>query len=109
MFRRYIAVTLVGVTVAALATFGIAAPASALSAGEMSQACKLQYGQAGWEANLYYPNQGVYGWRCYYNNAPWAKDYNERRDLSVQNWCSRQYGQNARFSNQSNAYSWYCA
>ncbi|MBF4461765.1 MULTISPECIES: hypothetical protein [unclassified Rathayibacter] len=109
MFRRKILAAAVGGLLAVGGVLGFAAPASALSSGEMTQACRLQYQTAGWEAYLYYPDQGVYGWRCFYNNAPWAKDRNERKNLSVQNWCSRQYGQNAYFSNQSNAYSWYCA
>lgn len=100
---------IVGAAIAGTGVLTSASPASALSSLEMTQACKLQHGQEGWTAHLYYPNQGVYGWRCYYNNAPWAVSLNERRNLSVQNWCSRIYAQNAYFRNQSDAYSWYCA
>jgi len=91
-----------------------AAPAMAFSGGEMSQACRLaDYGHdkggAGWTAQLTYPNQGVYGWRCYYNNAQWAYWYNTKFSLDVQLLCTHIYGGSANFTSQSNANSWYCS
>jgi hypothetical protein len=87
---------------------GGATPAMAFSQVEMTEACRTQYQAWGWEAQLTYPNQGVYGWRCFYNNAPWAYWYNEKKSLNVQIYCNAVYGGTARFTSQSNAYSWYC-
>ena len=106
--RKKVAGGLLAVGLAVGAVLGTAAPAMAFSQFEMTQACRVQYGQAGWEAQLTYPNQGVYGWRCFYNNAPWAYLYNEKKSLNVQLYCNAVYGGTARFSSQSNAYSWYC-
>ncbi len=107
--KRKLATIASAVVLGASVLLASAPQASALSSGEMTQACRVQYGSAGWEAYLYYPSQGVYGWKCYYNNAPWAVWYNERKDLSVQNYCSKVYGVNAHFSNQGDPYSWYCS
>ncbi|WP_395639040.1 hypothetical protein [Pseudolysinimonas sp.] len=108
MTKRTLSGSVIAVALGIGAVLGIAAPASAFSQLEMTQACRVQYGQLGWEAQLTYPNQGVYGWRCFYNNAPWASWYNEKKSLNVQLYCNAVYGGTARFSSQSNAYSWYC-
>lgn len=89
------------------------APAQAFSTIEMHQACRLanyghDQGSILWSAQLTYPDQGVYGWRCYFDNAPWASWYNQKYSLNVQLICNAIYGGTARFSNQSDAYSWYC-
>lgn len=94
-------------------TVGGAAPAMAFSDLEMSQACRLanyghDAGAAGWTAQLTYPSQGVYGWRCFYNNAPWAHWHNEKFSLNVQLLCNSVFGGSAKFTSQSDAYSWYC-
>lgn len=84
---------LIAVMVGVGASVSMAAPAMAFSQLEMSQACRLANGnQAGWEAQLTYPDQGVYGWRCFYNNAPWAYWYNTKYGLNVQILCDQIYG-----------------
>lgn len=113
--KQRVAVGVAAIALAIGGTLAVASPAMALSSGELTQACRTQaHGtnhdfQAGWTAHLYYPSQGVYGWKCYYNDGwPWAIN-GTKYNLSVQGWCDREYGNDAHFSNQSDAYSWYCA
>ena len=94
-------------------TVATVSPAQAFSTVEMHQACRLanyghDKGSILWTAQLTYPEQGVYGWRCYFDNAPWASWYNTKYSLNVQLICNAVYGGTARFTSQSNAYSWYC-
>lgn len=82
-----------------VATATSASSASAASptfqGGDMDQACRLATYPASegvqhsnlWTAYLMYPSQGVYGWRCYYNNAPWAYAYSNKYPLYVQVLC----------------------
>jgi hypothetical protein len=53
-------------------------------------------------AQLTYPNQGAYGWRC------WVPPYGAvKKSANVQLYCSAVWGLNAY--NTGGAYSWYCA
>ena len=107
--KRKLASIATAAAVAIGVSLAVPASASALSDGAMTQACRIQYGAAGWTAHYYYEDQGVGGWRCFYNNAPWAVWYNERKGLSVQGYCYSIYGNNAHYSNWNDRYSWYCA
>ncbi|NCU29744.1 hypothetical protein EOL73_03210 [Candidatus Saccharibacteria bacterium] len=98
---------------AALISIGLttaaAPPANAFSTIEMHQACRFDnfghnQGSWLWSAELTYPSQGVYGWRCYYDNGLPSPRYS----MKVQLICDNIYGGSARFTNQSDAYSWYC-
>lgn len=85
------------------------APAQAFSTIEMHQACRLDnfghhQGSILWSAELTYPSQGVYGWRCYFDNGQPSARYS----MKVQLICDAIYGGSARFTKQSDAYSWYC-
>ncbi len=90
-----------------------AAPANAFSTIEMHQACRLDnfghhQGSILWTAQLTYPSQGVYEWRCYFDDSPTAWSTAPKYGMKVQLICDYIYGGSARFTNQSDAYSWYC-
>lgn len=87
----------------------VAPTANAFSTIEMHQACRFDnfghdQGSILWSAELTYPNQGVYGWRCYFDNGK----YSPRYSMKVQLICDNIYGGRALFTKQSDAYSWYC-
>lgn len=89
-------------------------PAQAFTAVEMHQACRFadyghDQGSILWSAQLTYPDQGIYGWRCFYDNAPWASWYNTKYSLNVQLLCDRIYGGTASHGTVSDPYSWYCS
>lgn len=102
MIRKKIAALAVGT----LLSVGLVLPVSNASAAaqvgvDMNQACQLTNG-AGWVAQLTYPSQGAYGWRC------WVPPYGAvKKGVNVQLYCSAVYGLNAY--NTGGAYSWYCA
>jgi hypothetical protein len=82
--------------------------ASAFSTIEIHQACRFgnfghDRGSILWSAELTYPSQGVYGWRCYFDNGL----YSSRCSMKVQLICDNIYGGRALFTRQSDAYSWY--
>ena len=85
-----------------LCTTSISTPtANASEYVDMNVACKLTNG-AGWVAQLTYPSQGAYGWRC------WVPPFGVvKKGASVQKYCRYIYGLNAY--NTGGAYSWYCA
>ena len=60
-----------------------------------------------WYAQLVYPSQGAYGWRCTYPQLPWeTKVY---KSVDVQKYCTaRYYGSVATTTNPSVADSWVC-
>jgi hypothetical protein len=77
------------------------APTPALAVGvDMNMACQVTWG-AGWQAELTYPSQGAWGWRC------WVPPFGVRKNVDVQKYCQQVYGLNAYAG--SGAYSWYCA
>lgn len=53
---------------------------SALDQGDLSLACKIQYGQSGWNAQLY--GSTAYSWKCVSAAHP-----GEKRDVSVNTYC----------------------
>jgi len=58
---------------------------SRLDQGDLTIACKIQYGQNGWAAKQLY--SGVYGWRCVYNN-----NNSTARSVDVNNYCMTYFG-----------------
>ena len=73
-----------GSLIAAPATYATGNP-SKLDRGDLSLACKTQYGQNGWIAQQLY--SGVYGWRCVYNN-----NVSTQRSVNVNNYCMTYFG-----------------
>jgi hypothetical protein len=69
---------------------------------DMSQACQISYG-AGWQAELTYPGQGAYGWRCWV--PPWGAI---RKSVNVQAYCSYFGLGTAVVLDPNNPYSWRC-
>lgn len=90
---------------AACAVALIAGPATAAHATDygvnMNQACQIQYG-AGWRAELTYPGQGAYGWRC------WVPPFAPRKGVSVQGYCTYFGLGTAITLNPADPYSWRC-
>ena len=74
---------------------------SALDRGDLSIACKLQYGQSGWTAQLFGNN--AYSWKCVSPAYP-----GQRRDVSVNNYCMSIWGVWATTTNPNSPYSWKC-
>jgi hypothetical protein len=75
----------IGAMLAAPVAANATANPSRLDQGDLSLACKLQYGQNGWIAQQLYG--GVYGWRCVYNNQA-----NTQRSVDVNNYCMTYFG-----------------
>lgn len=75
---------IIGSLLAAPAAHATSNP-SKLDQGDLSIACKIQYGQNGWIAQQLYG--GVYGWRCVYNN-----NASTQRNVDVNNYCMTYFG-----------------
>lgn len=81
---------------AVIATGALALGGAALTASNanavgvnMDQACQLTNG-AGWVAQLTYPGDGAYGWRC------WVPPFGVvKKGVNVQLYCSAVWGLNA--------------
>ena len=85
--------TLVGGLVAA-------SPAHATGPGvDMTQACRLEHGPT-WEAKLFYPSQGAYGWKCH------IPPFSGTKDVNVNLYCDTYYG--VWSHNHGGAYTWHC-
>ncbi|HEX6258317.1 MAG TPA: hypothetical protein VFZ48_02480 [Candidatus Saccharimonadales bacterium] len=72
-----------------------------LDRGDLSLACKLQYGQQGWAAQL--TGSGAYGWKCVY-----VSNYNDQRHVDVNNYCMHYWGVWSQATNPNDPYSWRC-
>lgn len=78
----------------------VATPVQATGTGvDMTQACRLQYGPT-YEARLFYPAQGAYGWKCT------IPPFNIKKDVDVNNYCDVYHG--VWSHNHGGAYTWHC-
>lgn len=102
MVRKRIMSVLAGALLVGAAVVLPATSASASGEGvDMNETCQINYG-AGWYAQLTYPSQGAYGWRC------WVPPYGAvKKVVDVNAYCQALYGEWAY--NTGGAYSWYCA
>jgi len=74
---------------------------SHLDRGDLTLQCKVQYGQAGWAAQL--TGSGAYGWKCVY-----VTNYSDQRDIDINAYCMSLWGVWAAAPNPSDPYSWHC-
>jgi uncharacterized membrane protein len=72
-----------------------------LDKGDFTQACKTQYGQAGWVAHLM--GSTAYDWKCVYNN-----NFSNQKSVSVNQYCMQIWGVWAAAPVVSDPYSWKC-
>lgn len=93
-------ITFSGMMLASPAAQATGNPAS-LDRGDLSLACKLQYGQSGWAAQLM--GNTAYSWRCVY-----LSNYNDQRSVDVNNYCQHYWSVWAIATNANDPYSWKC-
>ena len=91
----------IGATLAAPVAANATGNPSKLDQGDLSLACKLQYGQSGWNAQLY--GNTAYSWKCVSAAYP-----GQKRDVSVNNYCQSIWGVWAMTTNPNSPYSWKC-
>lgn len=97
--RKRIATLLVPLVVGLVALFP-ASPAVATGDGvDMTQACRLEHGPT-WQAKLFYPSQGAYGWRCH------IPPFSGTKGVNVNLYCDTYYG--VWSHNHGGAYTWHC-
>lgn len=100
--RIRLVAAVVATTAAMGSVLGVAPAAQAAYGVDMNLACQYTMGRLGARANLDYPSQGGYGWRCY---VPGNSQLG-RPGVNIEGWCQATYGLHARGG--STAYNWRC-
>ncbi|MEU0884075.1 hypothetical protein ABZ345_36235 [Lentzea sp. NPDC005914] len=94
---------MLGALSAAVLTAAPAQAATELGGVDMQRGCGSNY----WHAEVYYPNQHVFGWRCTH---VYSSGYVGVADIDVNAVCASQYGTGAYsgYLDYYNPYSWRC-
>lgn len=101
VMRKLIAGALAPLAIAGTLLFSAGAAQATDYGVDMNTACRITNGQ-GYQAELTYPSQGAYGWRC------WVPPWGVRKGVSVQAYCDYYGLGTAVVLNASDPYSWRC-
>lgn len=95
-----IAAGLAAVVSVGFAQAPIASAVVYLDQGDLTTACRLAKGNSNWTAQLTYPSQGGYGWRCVQTVG------GSITGVNIEGFCQYYFSNHARGG--STAYNWYC-